>query len=485
MRKQWKQVTALACVMAFITLMQMGCPPGTATVPDLSGLTVAQATTALNDVGLVLGSQTIEFHPSIDEDLVIESSPASSSEVDAGSTVDVTVSNGNAIRVDQNVVVKGDSDGLSWETAYTTLQPAIDFVWSNGGGEVWVSKGTYDDVRDSNSTGSLKMRTNVDIYGGFDASDKGAADTFAGRDWNTHVTTIDGANGRGAGLAAWHTVMGSNNGRLDGFVVTGGNSAGAAAGVDSYGAGIFNSGDDPTIANCTITGNVAGRGAAIYNLNSSNPTIENCNITLNTSSAFGGAIYAAINCAFTMANCYVAGNTATTDDGGAIANAGAVGTTIVNTVFFNNMAGDIGGAIANYSNGTIDLTNCTLAYNTADNAGGLATTLATSTLTNTIVHSNTGTTVNDNLYTLTGTLTANYSLFDGVVAGTSNVNDNPDFNDGPNGDLTLDSGEPSPAIDAGTGDTGTYPNVPSDDLPGNPRPSGSSHDIGAYEYQVP
>lgn len=126
-----------------------------------------------------MGTETREFHPSLDEDLIIESSPGIGSEVESGSTVNVVVSNGNVIFVDEALENKGATiDGLSWDTAYWTLQPAIDFVWSNDGGEVWVSKGTYNEVRDGNTTGSLRMYSGVDIYGGFNAADKGTGDTF-------------------------------------------------------------------------------------------------------------------------------------------------------------------------------------------------------------------------------------------------------------------------------------------------------------------
>ena len=53
------------------------------------------------------------------------------------------------------VYVKGDSpgpihDGTSWETAFTSVQEAVDAAVS--GGEVWVAAGTYGQKVTLNST---------------------------------------------------------------------------------------------------------------------------------------------------------------------------------------------------------------------------------------------------------------------------------------------------------------------------------------------
>ncbi len=67
----------------------------------------------------------------------------------------------------------GVEDGASWDTAYTTIQPAIDAASADGGGEVWVADGIYDELRysdpfsDGVNTGSVIMRENVRVYGGF------------------------------------------------------------------------------------------------------------------------------------------------------------------------------------------------------------------------------------------------------------------------------------------------------------------------------
>ena len=37
----------------------------------------------------------------------------------------------------------GTEDGASWGTAYTTIQPAIDAAFADGGGDVWGARGTF------------------------------------------------------------------------------------------------------------------------------------------------------------------------------------------------------------------------------------------------------------------------------------------------------------------------------------------------------
>ena len=60
--------------------------------------------------------------------------------------------------------------------------------------------------------------------------------------------------------------------------------------------------------------------------------------------------------------------------------------------------------------------------------------------------------------------------------GGGNIDADPLFLNAAGGDLHIQSG--SPCIDAGTSS-----GAPDDDLDGNPRPSGSGYDMGAYEYQ--
>ncbi len=141
----------------------------------------------------------------------------------------------------------GAQDGTSWGTTYTTIQPAIDAAYGDGGGEVWVAEGVYDEQR-GNDTGSVIMAGGVHIYGGF-AGDETARGE---RDWETDITTIDGSTARG-GSPAYHVIIGADNATLDGFTITGGH----AQPVPHYGGGTYNWDSSPTVTNCTFTGDTA------------------------------------------------------------------------------------------------------------------------------------------------------------------------------------------------------------------------------------
>ncbi len=72
-----------------------------------------------------------------------------------------------------------------------------------------------------------------------------------------------------------------------------------------------------------------------------------------------------------------------------------------------------------------------------------------------------------------------FSNIQGGYTGTYNIDSDPLFVDPTTGDYHLAEG--SPSIDTGTDDTIAYPNLPIDDIDGDPRPYGVSYDMGADE----
>ena len=77
-------------------------------------------------------------------------------------------------------------DGTSWSTAFKTIQPAINAAHDTGGGEVWIAEGVYSEARESQvdvnpddgpsnvflvDSSSLVVKTNVDLYGGFEGDE--------------------------------------------------------------------------------------------------------------------------------------------------------------------------------------------------------------------------------------------------------------------------------------------------------------------------
>lgn len=199
-------------------------------------------------------------------------------------------------------------DGLSWETAFHTIQDAVDAVALLGEGEIWVAAGTYT----ATDGQVVAMRPHVRLYGGF----AGNETAWSARDWEANRTILDGES-------SYRGVLGASNAVLDGFSIQNGYT------YDS-GAGLFNGAVSPVVSNCSFIENAAdGTGGGIFNYRSA-PTVSNCTFTGNVAS-----------------------------DGGGISNVRCgVAPTVVNCTFTRNMAGE-GGAIYNYfSESTV--TNCIL-----------------------------------------------------------------------------------------------------------------------------
>jgi eukaryotic-like serine/threonine-protein kinase len=74
--------------------LTVGVEPNTVAVPDLEGMSVSQAQSALSDAGLRLGSQFSEPSSTISEGQITRSDPAANEVVDPDSAVDVFVSTG-------------------------------------------------------------------------------------------------------------------------------------------------------------------------------------------------------------------------------------------------------------------------------------------------------------------------------------------------------------------------------------------------------
>jgi len=247
-----------------------------------------------------------------------------------------TAAFGGVWYVDQDNA-SGTEDGTSWATAFVTIQEGIDAAYGDGGGEVWVAEGVYGEVRTSvvypppydQNTGSVVMKEYVHLYGGF-AGGETARDQ---RDWEAHVTTIDGLTARD-GEPAYHVVIGCNNATLDGFTVTGGRNLnlyeesppGGKAVEDApvHGPGMYNVSASPTVANCLFTRNVTtvsldvddhyakldiGMGGGIYN-DGASPTVTDCVFAVNTALAGGGGICNANSSSPTVTDCAFTENTA-------------------------------------------------------------------------------------------------------------------------------------------------------------------------------
>lgn len=215
---------------------------------------------------------------------------------------------------------QGSFDGTSWGNASRYIQRAVDQVYENGGGEVWVAAGTYP---------GFTMKSNVRIYGGF----KGDEVDRDERDWVLNQTVIDGRE-YALGVRCQVDEI------LDGLIITNCFSS------TSKGAGmrIFNS--SPIIRNCIFKNNKSeyNGGGGVYCYDSS-PVFEACSFVENKASEGGAGMlneYSELqidNCIFekndcsaiqnfkgfvTVVNCTFSGNEAVVNANATVASGGGM-----------------------------------------------------------------------------------------------------------------------------------------------------------------
>jgi serine/threonine-protein kinase len=88
-------VAALILASLFLIIFLLKpAPVEQVQVPNLAGMTIPEATTALNNVGLVLGQQTPEENPDYPVNTIISQNPTTGSSVDRGSAINIVISKG-------------------------------------------------------------------------------------------------------------------------------------------------------------------------------------------------------------------------------------------------------------------------------------------------------------------------------------------------------------------------------------------------------
>ncbi len=402
-------------------------------------------------------------------------------------------------------------DGMSWPTAYTTLQMALA---NPACLEIWVAQGVY--TPDPDPAASFVIGSGVQVYGGF----AGMEVVREQRDWVTHLTVLSGdflnddikgpdgitvSTGDILGINSQHVVMLGTpmgipifpNTILDGFTITAGQA------TFQYGGGLVCQGVgipcNPTLSNLTFIGNYAEwGGGGMYLLGQdggvSGPIMNNVAFRSNGTLHDGGAIYADGNGLGTagvvvpqLTNVIFEGNQVLERGGALFGNArwaALFAPMLNNVVFYNNQAPMGGGAIfidAFHGTSNPILTNATFAGNHADGGKGGAIAVeaqdggALTVLNNTILWGNTAP-IGSQISSDFGTTVLNYSLVEGgedgiseypnpFTPGSGSIDADPLFKDMASGNLRLQPS--SPAMDAG--DNGLVAGGVTTDLDGNLR----------------
>lgn len=267
------------------------------------------------------------------------------------------------------------------------------------------------------------------------------------------------------------------------------------------GGGMMNTGGTISLTACQFSGNSAtADGGGIHSIQSG-LSLAGCTFVQNSADSRGGAMRNDRS-TVTIKHTRILNNTA--GQGGGIINESCPVVSLANCTFSGNTA-TVAGAMISGLCASVVLTNCTVSGNTASQiGGGLVSLQAPTSLANMIIWGNEtngiGTApevsyfnmAGDHLPVISNSLIANWggsSNWDGSrgVDGGGNIDTDPGFVSLTPGDANyLHLADSSPARNAGNNDayTASGGDLANDhDLAGNPRSSGTSIDMGAYENQ--
>jgi hypothetical protein len=267
-----------------------------------------------------------------------------------------------------NISTPTDGDGSSWAVARRDLAEALRVAAlpCSNVREIWVAAGTYKPDAGTNRRDlSFALGASARVYGGF----VGGETLLSQRNPATHVTTLSGDIGT-AGNASDNTysiVSGYSVGPgalLDGFTITGGNSAGD-------GGGLYFDNSSPTVRNCIITGcHADGYGGAVACVYGGAAQFEDCTFSNNTSNNGGGGTETYLTNGVTFTRCTYSNNTAAWAAGAWMHTSN--GAQYTDCDFLNNISTTYTGAVEQYASTSV-FDSCVWQDNTAATYGGAIT----------------------------------------------------------------------------------------------------------------
>lgn len=289
-----------------------------------------------------------------------------------------------------NEAAPGGGDGLSWATAFNSLQDALDAATGTGPNEIWVAAGTYVPSF-AVSGGDLRTRTfvmvdGVVLYGGF----AGNETTIEERDVAANETILsgdlagdDGPDHENDSENSYNVIrsFGDLAFGIDGFTIVGGNADGDSANDEGGGMKLEASGD-VSIENCRFLGNRArvGGGAYIQPFSSflMNLVVRNCVFENNDAiETAGGGLYVlnpGLDVTTVIEGCLFTGNSAVQLGGGAVVSGGGndpdapASFFIDDTFFIGNTGGGSGGGL--HLAAPSSLSGCEFRGNVVEPTGG-------------------------------------------------------------------------------------------------------------------
>ncbi len=362
---------------------------------------------------------------------------------------------------------QGDNDGSSWTHAFTSLQDALTYSFSNPATAIYVAKGTYYPSAVGDRVASFTLYDNAKLYGGF----PNGGGAFRNRNPDGNPTILSGKISDTEN--SYHVVsISGNNAHLEGFTIRDGK---ADYDPSDGGGGLYlrhfrdwNTDYATTVRNCRFINNYGNSGGAVsieyQNNNHWNfANFVNCEFTDNSTGHSGGAVYVKKK-DFSARE--------------------SVRAEFVNCLFNGNNAVDRGGALAVDNSSIAYVTNCTFSANNSSGGTVYVRNLSIVRLRNSILFNDSPNEIETSDYGVVYVYHSNiqgsggsgpgWAMGDFIQDFDGNIDADPLFRSSP----ALSIGPESPCYNAGNNDFNTEPY----DIYGKSyRISDGVIDMGAFE----